>query len=469
MELPNHNIVKYQMVVFLMLGVCLSPCAADESNSEGKRARDIRIRVESGLAEAEKKRRDSIIHPQAIAREFLGSLSNDEIGILAREAHVSDLVKEEAIYHLARFDPKGALEEILQLVESVKAESAVYRQPGAIGEVAKGFIQRLYFNFLLGWSETEPKVAWESFKNPDTSLGNLAEFADRPSRYYEFLFHHLAKADPDLAFEEIRKFQADGYSEYSIARMLSGYLHGAPNGRDWGGELNRLLERNWEQKWVKNEIRTALMARWLEDSPEAAEKWFSSGDVKGLHLLDLEEPDGDLNGLVADEPLFEGTQEAKIKRRYHLGTAAGYWAARDFEKAWEWMKSYSDFRQKGFAEAVLYGVNNYRSNAVTYIFTGVGGEESTRTYILEQAAVLEDERDRAELALRFAEHLWVFHEMKVLVEPPTDKAKWLGDVRKSISKLQISSEATEAIVQRLQESQREPDAAGQPATRPESK
>ena len=227
--------------------------------------------------------------------------------------------------------------------------------------------------------------------------------------------------------------------------MVAGYLHGVPRGRDWHKEVNQLLKRKWNRGWLYAEIKTALMARWLEDDPEAAEKWFKEGDIEGLHWSYTEPPyDGDPFATGATP--HEQKQIVKEKRSNGLGGAAGYWAARDFPAAWQWMKSYRGFRQEEFSQNVIRGANTCLSNRTSYFQIDMRARE----YILAQATRLPDQSDRAELAFQFAQMLWIFDDTEFLGEPPPDKVKWLKSVRKDILALRINTEKASAIIAKLQ-------------------
>jgi hypothetical protein len=113
------------------------------------------------------------------------------------------------------------------------------------------------------------------------------------------------------------------------------------------------------------------MGRWLQDDAEAAEEWFHGSDVEGLSW-----------------PYRNGGEDVKI--RYDLGSAAGYWAARDFPTAWNWMKSYKGFMREGFGGAVLHGADVFLRRSDSYFVGGAGA----RAFLLEQASRLSDEQDR---------------------------------------------------------------------------
>jgi len=435
----------------------LALCAGKEQSPDAQRAEKIEARIEMALDAWSKKPEETRPAYGAVVHQIFDSLSKDEIRLVAQYVHDID-VEEEAFRRWARFDPVGALKAVRAVEDANAAEIRLAGTglEGGPGEAMSGWVSGMYLGALDGWSEVAPKAAWESFKKREGPLSKSLVVEDYLHYYYQVLFDHLAKVDPDLAFHELIQFRADEYEEMFAASMLAGYLQGAPRGRDWRKEANRLLERRWKRDRLYPEIRTALMGRWLEDASEAAEKWFLQGDVEDLHWSYDEPPNGDLDPFTSDAVPDEQQQSEKKKRCNDLGSAAGYWAARDFPAAWRWMQSYSGFRREGFDQAVLHGADVCLSNRTSY-FLGGGG---ARTYVLEQAALLPDQADRAELALRFAKVLWVFDDTEFLGEPPPDKAKWLANVRRSISALRLSPEATIAIVEKLQ-NKGNSDGAGQ--------
>ena len=447
MKTRKHMKARAPLVVGIILAVtCLAPCAEKKQSPEEQRAETIEARIEKALGDWSSKPELTRPPYDDIVRQIFDSLSEEEIRLVARYVHALD-VEEEAFRRWARFDPAGALKAVRAVEDSNAAEIRLAGTglEGGPGDAVSGWIFGMYLGALDGWSEVAPKAAWESFKKREGPLSKSLVVEDYLHYFYQVLFDRLAKVDPDLAFHELIQYRADEYEEMFTASMLAGYLHGAPSGRDWRKEADRLLQRKWDDGYIYAEIRTALMGRWLGDAPKTAEKWFSEGDVEDLHWSYVEPPIGDLDPFASDTNPAEHQQAAKEKKRNHLGSAAGYWAARDFPSAWRWMKSYSGFRREEFGQAVLHGMDVYRSNRTSYF---IGGE-GARTYFIQQAALLPDQTDRTELALRFAKVLWVFDDTGFLGGPPPDNEKWLADVRKSTAALQLDPQAVNAIVNKL--------------------
>ncbi len=431
----------------MMLAVtCLAPCAEKKENPEEQRAEKIEARIEKALEDWTSK--PELTRPPYgdVVRQILDSLSEDDIRLVALYVHGID-VEKEAFRHWARFDPAGALKAVRAFEDSNAAEIRLAGTwlEGGPGEAMSSWVFEMYLGALDGWSEVAPKAAWESFKKREGPLSKSLVVEDYLHEFYLVLFNHFTKVAPDLAFEELIGFRDDNYEEMLTASMIAGYLRSAPRGRDWREEATKLMERKWKGGRLYTEIRTALMGRWLEDAPEAAENWFLEGDVEDLHWSYVEPPIVDLDPFASVTNPAEHQQAAKEKKRNHLGSAAGYWAARDFPAAWRWIKSYSGFSREEFGQAVLHGMDVCRSNRTSYF----SGGEGARTYFLQQAALLPDQKDRTELALRFAKVLWVFDDTGFLGEPPPDNAKWLADVRKSIAALRLEPEAVNAIVNKL--------------------
>lgn len=448
MRARNHAPGGTLLIAGVMLVVTsLVPGAQKEKNPDEQRAEEIKERIEKAFDAWSSKPEETRPAYDAIIRQIVDSLSEDEIRLVAQYVHGID-VEEAAFRRWARFDPAGALKAVRAFEDANAAEIRLAGTglEGGPGEAMEGYVFGMYLGALDGWSEVAPKAAWESFKKREGPLAKSLVVDDYLHYFYQVLFDHLAKVDPDLAFQELIQFRADRFDEMFIASMLAGYLHGAPRGRDWHKEANRLLELKWRGGWLYAEIRTALVGRWLEDAPEAAAKWFREGDVEDLHWSYIEHSHGGVGPFTSDDDPAEQQQAAKQKRRHNLGSAAGYWAARDFASAWRWMKSYRGFRSEGFGQDVLHGAGVFLSNRTSYFLEDGGA----RKYVLEQAALLPDQADRTELALGFAEALWVFDDTKFVGEPPPDKAKWMETVRKSISALRLRPEATTAIVKKLQ-------------------
>ena len=376
----------------MLVVTCLAPCAEKEQSLDQQRAEKIEARIEKAIDAWSSKPKETWPTYDEMVRQALESLSEDEIRLVAQYVQGSD-VEEEAFRRWARFDPAGALKAVRAVEDANAAEIRLAGTglEGGPGEAMSGWVFGMYLGAIDGWSEVVPMAAWKSFKKRDGPLSNSLVVEDYLHYFYQVLFDHLAKVNPDLAFQELISFRADKYEEMFTASMLAGYLHGAPRGRDWRKEADRLIERKWKGGWLYAEIRTALMGRWLEDAPEAAEKWFREGDVEGLHWSYVDSSHGDNDPFASEEARAEQQQSVKGKQRIDLASASGYWAARDFPAAWRWMKAYSGFRRKGFGEAVLHGADVFLSKRTAYF---LGGGEA-RAYIYEQAARLPNEADRA--------------------------------------------------------------------------
>jgi hypothetical protein len=327
----------------------------------------------------------------ASLRKILESLSEDEVRLVAQ--HVGFESEKEAFRMWARFDPAGALKEV-RAIENANAEEIKLAGSGLEGGPGEGmqrYVYEMYLGAIDGWAEVALKTAWESFKERKGPLSNSLVIEDYVTRFYRVLFEHLAKVDPDQAFNELISFRSDDFEEMCVASMLGGYLRSAPRGRDWRNEADRLLERKWESDGrLYSEIRTALMGRWLADAPEAAEKWFQDGDVEGLHWSYIDSPEGDDSPFLSEEARAKQKKIVRDKLRNDLASASGYWSARDFPAAWSWMKSYKGNKREGFGAAVLHGSDVFHARRASYY---VGGPWA-QPFILMQAAKLPDEQDR---------------------------------------------------------------------------
>jgi len=379
----------------LLIFTCVAPCAEKTQSLDEHRAQELKARIEKALAARWDEPKDTRPTFETTVRQILDSLSKDEIRLVAQYLHDMD-VEEEAFRRWARFDPASALKAV-RAVEDANAAEIRLAGTGlecGPGEAMSGWVFGMYLGALDGWSEVAPKAAWESFKKREGPLSKSLVVEDYLHDFYLVLFNHLAKVDPDLAFQELIGFRDDKYEEMFTASMLAGYLRSAPRGRDWRKEATQLMERKLKGGWLYAEIRTALMGRWLEDAPEAAEKWFRDGDVEGLHWSYVESSPSERDPYALEKPQAGQQQAVKEKRPNDLGSAAGYWAARDFPAAWRWMSAYSQFGRKGFGESVLHGADVFFSKRTAY-FLGSG---DARSYILEQAARLPNEAARTKCA-----------------------------------------------------------------------
>jgi hypothetical protein len=372
--MPRHHKLKnVALVIGVMLAVmCIAPCEQKLPPAEEQLLEKIEKRIEAAYDLWCSKPEESRETYDATIRQILGSLSEDDIRLVAQ--NIGFECEREAYRMWARFDPSGALRAV-RAFEDKNADEiklAGTGLEGGPGEAMQGYVFEMYLGAIEGWSEVDPKVAWESFKERKGPLSNSLVIDDFVCDFYRVLCEHLAKVDPDRAFNELISFRSDDYEEMIVASMLGGYLRSAPRGRDWRKEVNQLLEREWRHGWwLHSEIRTALMGRWLQDDAETAERWFLDSDVEGLSWS------------------YRNDQK-DVKIRNGLGSAAGYWAARDFPAAWNWMKSYNGFKRKGFGAAVLHGADVFLTKRDAYFVAGGG----VRAPLLAQAAKLPEELGR---------------------------------------------------------------------------
>jgi hypothetical protein len=464
--LKHIQLSPFLVVGMMLAGTCLAPCGEKVMGSDEDRAEKIEARIKEALEDWSSEAESTRPAYDAMVREIFDALSDNEISLVAQHVHGID-VEEEAFRRWSRFDPAGALKAVRAIEDKNAAEIRLAGTglEGGPGEAMSAWVFGMYLAALDGWSDVAPKAAWESFKQREGPLAKSLVVEDYTSYFYEVLFEHLARTEPDFAFNEFMVADLGEYEELNGVGILQGYLRSAPQGRDWMKVLEQSLSRGLPRGWrFYSVLRTDLMGRWLEDDPDAAKKWFSGGDIEGLNWTFVEPPSGDLDRFESDSDSPKQQQAAKEKRRNDLGSAAGYWAARDFPAAWRWMKAYRAYSREGFEAEVLDGMSAFFNEERW------GSQTDAREHCLKAVATLPDQLDRDQFALRFATVLWVFDDTEFLGQPPPDKAKWLEKVRGSITTLRLSPEAASAVMDALQgEPKSEQDGAGQPATRPESK
>ena len=374
MKACKHILGVGTLIACLMLIITsLAPCA-EEKSLDQQIADKLKTRFEKAHADWSNKPEATRPAYDAVVRQVFDTLNQDEIRLVAQYLFMNE-VQEEAFRRWARFDAAGALKAIRAFEDgnAAKIRLAGTGLEGGPGEVIEGYVFDMYWGALDGWSAVEPLAAWQAFKKREGPLSNSLVIEGYLSEFYRVLLERLAKVDPDLAYNELINYRSDDFEEIHVESMLGGYLRGAPQNRDWRMEANRLLTREWRPgSRVHSEIRTALMGRWLQDDAKAAEEWFRGTDIEGLSWS-----------------YRNASKDVKI--RNDLGSAAGYWAARDLPAAWDWMKSYKGFERKGFGAAVLHGADVFLSRRASYYN---GGAEA-RAFLSEQAAKLPLAQDRA--------------------------------------------------------------------------
>lgn len=462
MEALKHIQLNPSLVVgMILVTTCLAPSADQEMSDDQHRAEKIGARIEDALEDWSSKAKSTRPAYDTMIRKVFDSLSDDEISLVAQHVHGID-VEEEAFRRWSRFDPAGALKAVRAIEDKNAAEIRLAGTglEGGPGDAMSGWVFGMYLAALDGWSDVAPKAAWESFKKREGPLAKSLVVEDYTSILHEILFERLARTEPDFAFNEFLVADLGEYEELNGVAILQGYLRSAPNGRDWKKILDQSLSRGLPRGWrFYSVLRTDLMGRWLEDDPDEAQKWFSEGDIEGLNWSFVEPPSSDFDPFAPDSDSPKQKQAAKEKRRNDLGSAAGYWAARDFPNAWQWMKACREYSREGFEAEVLYGMSAFFNEE------SGGSQTVAREHCLKAVATLPNQPDRDQFALRFATVLWMFDDTEFLGEPPPDKAKWLEEVRGSIRTLRLSPEATSGVMNALQGEPK--SVAEQPATTPQ--
>lgn len=372
----------------------------------------------------------------SMLQKVVDSLSDEEIPLIGR-FQADDAFNQMVFRRWATKDHAAALSEARKVEDANAAEISLTGTglEGGPGEAVCGYVFEMYLGAVEGWSQVDPKAAWDSFKKLEGPFSKSKVVEEFSSNFDRAILLSLAKLDPDFAFKEM---MARGDDEFLMGRMLEGYLRGAPDHRDWKKDVDRLLERKWDREWVYGEIRCTLMGRWLEDDPEAAEKWFREGQVEGLHwfynrlLNDVGDP-FDTKSAAEEKP------PAPIeKKRYDLSYAVGFWAARDFPGALRWLKSHEGKLEEGFENGLLRGAESC-----------LGEYKEALPYLVDQLGKVPDQKDRDFFALTFAKVLWKFNDTRFIDQPPPDKSEWLKQIGKRLSKLQLSPETEKRILEKL--------------------
>ena len=435
----------FTLLIYSILIALFVPLALGDESADKKRAEEISARMAKEF-EAKCESRTSILQfNQILLQELVNALSEEEIRLLGHYQPVS-LFNYCVFRRWSAFDHVAAFRELKNLENEYAAEIKLAGTglEGGPGDATLDYVGGLYLGAAEGWSTVEPKQAWEEFKNRKGVFARSPIVEEYVGSFYKCIFTHLAKIEPDAVFEEIVALQNVEYEDLIKEGMLIGYLQGAPKGRNWGKEADRLLDIKWKKKpaWqFYYAIQTAFMGRWLQDTPSAAEKWFQEGKVEDLHWhMDPQFSYSDSFNLLATDNTKNVMKQMRVAT---LGGAAGYWAGKDFAAAWSWMKTYKNLQRINFAGDMLDGVSAF--------FGEENINEVARGHCLEQLAKLPNQADRDQFASLFATVLWVFDPTEFLSEPAPDKQQWLKNTEKDMVKRHLSPEVVQRIITALKE------------------
>lgn len=351
---------------------------------------------------------------------LLSPLSKEEIRLLGRFQSAAEL-DGEIFRRWALFDAAAAFHTTRKVEEENAAEIklAGTSLEGGPGQGMQAYVFKLYLGATRGWAEKSPKEAWKAFKSRSGVFSKSLVIDDFTTQFYEVIFEQLAKKNADFAFKEFLAADLGEYEELHTVAILNGYLRTAPRGRDWKKELDQVLARPGKRDWRFFKVLQAdFMGRWLEDSPEAAQKWFKEGKIENLHW---------------------SQKETQIKR-HHLGKAAGYWAARDFPAAFLWIKSHDMLSPEGFSDEFIEGMSSFFYDDY---------EREDRNLLLKGITGLPEQEDRERMSLLCAKKLWFFDDWQYINAPPPDKEKWLEGVQENLKKLRLGADASKAILKKL--------------------
>ena len=202
MKTQKHTPAGALLIVGVMLVVtCFAQGAQKEKTPDEQCAEKIKERIQKAYDAWGSKPEDTRPSYNAMVGQVFDTLAEDEIRIVAQYLHFID-VEEEAFRRWARFDPAGALKAVRAFEDANAAEIRLAGTglEGGPGEAMQGYVFGMYLGAIDGWAEIAPKEAWEAFKKREGPLSKSLVIEDYTSYFYEMLFEHLAKTDPDFAF-----------------------------------------------------------------------------------------------------------------------------------------------------------------------------------------------------------------------------------------------------------------------------
>lgn len=241
-----------------------------------------------------------------------------------------------------REDPEGALGFVLKRRGEYEGEyEELYERDGNTRKsniaAAKLEQSNLYINAVLaGWAEVDPRAAWRAITREGSEIASSESFFSHygylaPIRIFEF----LSRRDADFALEEFVKYPKASFR----GSMLKGMARGLPNGHDWPGVFEAVLESpRSDDRNIVAVLRGGLLARWMSEDTEKAVEWFRSDAGKVISISAYEVSVG---GSRRDAPFATTTVEPETKivhKPVSLAGAVRHWLVRDLDAASEWLR-----------------------------------------------------------------------------------------------------------------------------------
>jgi hypothetical protein len=336
---------------------------------------------------------------------FADGLTKEDVVQLCRHGNDQDLLPE-GYRRWGKIDHRSALAHMMGLVGEVH-HRAKGTEDGELRDWESMVSHKPFLKVLEGWSQADPKGAWEAYNNMQQVLNGRERsktIAVYPYDLSEPFFSGLARVDAPYALEELLKLPADAYyhsgdpfeaapikgvdADRLLQRRIKGFCAGAPDGSNWALMMDRFLASKHLNYEVEDELSTSLLGRWLKDDADGAGRWFKAGNVKGLHWYSLEE----LDPFLAAAKEIPEDQLTKV--RHHMGRATGYWASMNLADAWKWVREYYPSKPDQFGIQFYQGYQHGK---------GVFRDENEldRTLAMDVAKLPKGER------LEFVKDVWV--------------------------------------------------------------
>ena len=249
----------------------------------------------------------------------------------ARDAFRASVARNEA-----RADPKLVLDQLISggrgTLDQASITAAIHAIAGSDLDTAKMYFDQLRseeHRRLLGWSIVN-EISKTSFEEA-MAWARANESSDYPMLAMQ-LFQVTAGADPDRAMREAQAYTDPRWRSMLIANVIQVVSHEDPRK---ALELSAQAEGGQRQSNAKRQV----LARWMQQDPDAAVSWVASQDdevarellSEGSSLIQ-ENPEAAMRLL----PLLEGETE----HRWRYGIAQKLASSRSPEAAIEFVNRF---------------------------------------------------------------------------------------------------------------------------------